>query len=218
MRMLIVDDHPLFRMGVRNAFAETGDWEGIREAGSLAEAETALAGGGLDLVLLDLSLPDGNGFELLERHARAVGRPAFLVLSMNADRGVARRALGLGAAGYASKGIKLESLMLAARLVAAGELYIESEILRDLITAPFPPAEVDPAALSRIESLSPREKTALAALLEGLSTKEIAARLGVSQRTAENYQSSLYSKLDCEGPIALVRLACRAGVFEPSAT
>ncbi len=213
-RLLVVDDHPLFRSGVRNALLETGDYERIEEAGSTEEARRSLAASSFDLVVVDLALPDGSGFDLLDQHARLVGAPHFFVLSMSADRSVARKAMRLGASGYAPKGIGLTTLTLGLRLVAAGEIYIEGEILRDILTSQTAEPRDKAGQRSLIEALSPRERDALDALLEGLTTKEMAAKLGVSHRTAENYQSAVYAALGIQSPIALVKLAFRAGIMD----
>lgn len=211
-RLLVVDDHPIFRSGVRNALADSGDYESVAEAGSVREAREALAGGGFGLVVADLGLPDGSGFDLVESFASEPGSPRFFVLSMNADRHSARKALRLGASGYASKNIGLATLILGLRLVALGEVFIEGELLRDLLTAEAPEPCDRSLLRARFEALSPRERDALDSLLEGLTTKEAASRLGVSHRTAENYQSSIYAKLGVESPLALLRLAARAGL------
>ena len=150
--------------------------------------------------------------EIIEALARKPGSPRFFILSMETNRGSVRRALQLGASGYASKTIPLGSLVMALRLVLAGELFVERDILRDLLTvSPRDPAN-QPELRSRFENLTPRELEFLDAFMGGLTSKEIAGRLGVSQRTAENYQSSIYSKTGVNTPVDLVRLAQLSGM------
>lgn len=201
---------------MRNALADSGDYEAVAEAGSVGEARDALGRGGFGLVVADLGLPDGSGFDLVEAFASEPGSPRFFVLSMNADRHSARKALRLGASGYASKNIGLSTLILGLRLVALGEVFVEGELLRDLLTVEVEEPRDRSLLKSRFDALSPREREALDALLEGLTTKEAASRLGVSHRTAENYQSAIYSKLGVGSPLALLRLAARAGLLSPS--
>jgi len=211
-RLLIVDDHPIFRNCLRLALAEAGDFDEIVEAGSVREGGEALASSAFDLVLVDQGLPDSSGLDLVESGSRQPSAPLFFVLTMSADAGLARRAFALGASGFASKNIVLGTLILALRLVLAGELYLEAEIFRDLLTASPPPSRESPELKERIGSLSERERAVLDALLEGLPAKEVASRLGISQRTAENYQSAVYSKLGARSPIDLFRIARAAGL------
>ena len=211
-KLIIVDDHPLFRTGVVQALKETMDLEVIAEAGTVNEALAMLEAEAFDLAIVDVGLPDRSGLEIVEALARKPGSPRFFVLSMETNRGSVRKALQLGASGYASKTIPLGSLVLALRLVLEGELFVERDILRDLLTATPREASNQPEVRSRFESLTPREREFLSAFLGGLTSKEIAGRLGVSQRTAENYQSSIYLKTGVNTPVDLVRLAQLSGM------
>lgn len=212
-QLIIVDDHPLFRAGVVRALEDAMGLEAIAEAGTAKEAIDAIEAGAFDLAIVDLSLPDRGGLDIVEALARAPRAPRFFVLTMETNRASVRRALQLGASGYASKGIPLASLVLALRLVLEGELFVEAELLRDLLTSSLRELEDHPELRSRFASLTPREREFLDALLGGLTTKEMAARLGVSQRTAENYQSSIYSKVGAKTPVDLVKLAQRVGMM-----
>jgi len=211
-KLLMVDDHPVFRNGLRLAFEEMHEFDQIVEAGSKAEAMTALADGGFDLAIVDMGLPDGNGMDILEVKAGLPGSPRFFVLTMSADASLARRAFKVGASGFASKNISLEILKLALKLVAAGELYAEGEILRDILTTEVQYPRDRPDLKYKVGALTERERSVLDAILEGLSAKEVAVRLSISLRTAENYQSSVYAKLGVKTPVGLVKLALDAGL------
>ena len=212
-KALIVDDHPVFRNGLKTAFEGWRIFEAIDEAGSAAEAREALDRGGYGLAMVDVGLPDGSGMDLIESRAGLPGTPAFFVLTMEADASLARRAIRAGATGFASKNLTLGVLELAVRLVLAGEPYIEGEILRDLLTAEAILSGARHEGRRLVDGLTPRERSTLDALLEGLNAKEIAQRLGVSHRTAENYQSAVYAKLGARSPVALVRIALDAGLI-----
>lgn len=216
-RLLIVDDHPIFRNCLKLALAEAGDFGEIVEAGSAAQARAALEGSAFDLALVDQGLPDASGLDILESSARGSGAPRFFVLTMSADAALARRAFALGALGFASKNIALGTLVLAIRLVLEGQPYLEAEIFQELIgrdQAPREPsAEIRAERRERLASLSERERELLDAILEGLPAKEAALRLGVSTRTAENYQSAVYAKLGARSPVDLVRIALDAGLL-----
>lgn len=211
-RLLIVDDHPIFRKGIASALAETGDYEELAEAGSLSEAKAALDSSAFGLVIVDLGLPDGSGFELVEERARLPESPFFFVLSMNADQASARRALALGASGYSSKNLALPTLVLGLRLIMAGEIYVEGEMLKNILSISVNAAARIEESKSCFEALGKREREALELLLSGCGTKEMAIRLGVSRRTAENYQSAIYAKLGVSSPVALIKLAAEAGL------
>ncbi|PKL08936.1 MAG: hypothetical protein CVV51_06425 [Spirochaetae bacterium HGW-Spirochaetae-7] len=211
-RLLIVDDHPVFRNGLRLALEDAPEYDGIVEAGSGAEALAELESGYFDMAIIDVGLPDISGFDILEARAREAGSPRFFVLTMSADPSLARKALRYGASGFASKNLALGTLLLALRLVDSGELYVEGEILRDILTAElrFPRARSE--QYGKLEKLTERERAVLDALLEGCNAKEVAGRLGVSQRTAENYQSAVYAKLGARTAVELVRMAISAGI------
>jgi DNA-binding NarL/FixJ family response regulator len=212
-RLMIVDDHPLFRTGVARALKDAMDPVEIAEAGTAREAMALIAGGGFDLAIVDIGLPDRSGLDIVESLARKPGSPRFFVLSLDSSLSSVRKALQFGASGYSSKGIPLGHLDLALKLVLAGELFVEGELLRDLLTATLREPADHPELRSRFEALTPREREFLDALLGGLTSKEAAARLGVSQRTAENYQSSIYSKIGARTPVDLVKLAQRVGMM-----
>lgn len=220
---LIVDDHPLFREGLRAALetsnermASTG-FSPFSEAGSVVEATRFLESPGIgspDLVILDIGLPDGSGFDILERFAGKYGSPRFMMLSMHAERSLAMRAIRAGANGYASKQIPLESLLLGLRLVMLDQLFMEGEILRDVLM--FKPAKEQDTSKAKglVQSLTAREHEAFIILASGGTTKDVANKLGVSQRSAENYQSAIYGKLEALSPAMLVLTAIRAGMVE----
>ena len=212
-RLLIVDDHPLFRTGVAKALIEAMDLDGMTEAGTAKEALARLEAEAFDLAIIDVGLPDRSGLDIVEALARKPGSPRFFILSMETNRGSVRRALQLGASGYASKGIPLGNLVLALKLVLAGELFVEGDILRDLLTSSLREQVGQPELRSRFEALTPREREFLDAFLCGLASKEIAGRLGISQRTAENYQSSIYSKTGVNTPVELIKLAQLSGMM-----
>jgi len=220
---LIVDDHPLFREGLRAAMEAhheglvTDSFSPFSEAGSVAEACKLLDTPGIDqpaLVILDIGLPDGSGFDILERFAGKHGSPQFMMLSMHAERSLAMRALRAGANGYASKQIPLESLLLGLRLVMLDQLFMEGEILRDVLM--FRPAKEQDASRAKglVQNLTAREREAFIILASGGTTKDVANKLGVSQRSAENYQSAIYGKLEAVSPTMLVLTAIRAGMVE----
>ncbi len=217
IKTLIVDDHPLFREGLKAALEATGDFGPILQASSLHETQLILDGAldaRVDLVVLDINLPDGSSMDLLEKYSGKIGLPRFCMLSMHADKSFILRSLQAGANGYASKQINLEALILGLKLVALDQLFIESELLRDLLTPIKNRTSEQEAARKQIDALSAREQESLTLLAQGKNAKEIAVKLGISVRTAENYQSGLFAKLGLNSAVDLVRLAQAAGILD----
>jgi DNA-binding NarL/FixJ family response regulator len=213
--ILLVDDHPIFRAGLKAALADTKEYDLIGEACSVREATFALKQGKYDLMLLDLNLPDGSGLRILEQLQTQPERPQTMVLSMHAERNFAEEALKCGASGYATKNLPFATLNMGLNLIAAGELFIEGELLRDMLGSSNLNSLVDPEAQRALASLSAREREILTMLLGGSTIKEAAQRLFISVRTAENYQSSLYTKLGARSAVHLVVMALRGGMQAP---
>lgn len=211
-RILLVDDHPIFRAGLGAALADTGLYSDIGEASNVQEALAIIERQKWDIILLDLNLPDDSGFLVLEHIRKLENAPKALVLSMHAERDFAERALHLGASGYATKNLPFATLNLGISLIAAGELFIESEILNELLGSKSQIVCPDQEAKLIINSLSPREREILNLILSGANMKDAAQRLSISLRTAENYQSSLFTKMGARSAAHLVILALKGGM------
>ena len=203
MKILLVDDHALVRSGVKRLLATVLDAE-ILEAATGRDALNLLRGGAVDLVILDLNLPGLGGLELLQRIS-LLGAGPVLVLSMHAETLYIRRALAAGAAGYATKNISPDELVVAVkRLLGAGR-YVEAEVAQSLaIEAAAPPAGFD--------HLAPRELEIMRLLAKGFSLAEIAQAIGVGYKTVANGCSDLKTKLGVPRTADLVRLALAAGL------
>jgi DNA-binding NarL/FixJ family response regulator len=172
-----------------------------------ANGRDALALGRLHrpaLVILDLNLPGLGGLELLRRLMQQGAAP-ILVLSMHAEPLYARRALEAGAAGYATKNISPDELVLAVRRILAGGRYVESELAQALATK-------DVGGAPGFDALSPRELEIMRLLAKGASLAEIAEAIGVGYKTVANIASQMKSKLGVSRTADLVRLAVETGV------
>ncbi len=212
MKILIVDDHPVFRDGLGSLLTATGKYESIVEAGTGKEALSLCQKHRFAQMTLDINLPDLNGLEVLEELRGKEYAPRILMLSMHSGRQHAEKALALGASGYATKDLPFSTLILALDLIAAGQMFLESSLMRELLTRPPYELAADPEAERSIASLSPRERTVLDFILRGVTMKETAQELNISLRTAENYQSALYAKLQAQNAAQLALLALRAGI------
>lgn len=202
MRLLLVEDHPIVRSGVRRMLGEHA--REIQEAGTAAEGLALFAQMRPDIVLLDLNLPDMGGLDVLQRLRAAQPEQLVIVFSMYEDPGFVRRAIDLGARGYVTKGDAPEALADAVRAVMAGELYLGAVAAKKLALANLR------ASPDRFAALTAREQETLRLLGDGQSVGEIADRLSVSYRTAAGAVAQLRGKLAVASTAALIKLAVEA--------
>jgi two-component system, NarL family, invasion response regulator UvrY len=206
VKVLIVDDHPIVRAGLRRLLAaepnvefyETADG---REALSLYREQRP------SLVILDLNLPGLGGLELLGRLKVADPKARILVLSMHDDETHVTRALQAGAMGYVTKNVDPKELLEAISRVAGGDTYIEREIAEALVFASLrsPPHQLD---------LSSRDLEILRLLAEGRSLPQIADTLGIGYKTAANNCTRIKAKLGAASTPELIRIAIRRGIVD----
>jgi DNA-binding NarL/FixJ family response regulator len=203
VNILLVDDHAIVRAGLRRLIATVSDGE-IHEAADGREAVALARARRLDLIVLDLNLPELGGLELLRRLLQVQTAPV-LVLSMHAEPLYVVRALEAGARGYVSKNASPDELLTAVRRVAAGGRYVEGELAQALALQP------DPVAPS-LDRLSARDLEILRLLAAGRSLSEIADALGLGYKTVANTCTQIKAKLGVARTADLVRLALQAGV------
>lgn len=204
MNILIVDDHAIVRAGLRRLLK--GVFEGeVLEAATGREALALARTRSLDLILLDMNLPELGGLELLGRLAAVAPTLPVLVVSMHAEPLYVTRAIDAGARGYVSKNIAPDELVTAIRQVAAGGRYIEGELAQTLAINPVP-------ALEPLEQLSSRDLEIMRLLARGRSLSEIADALGLGYKTIANTCTQIKGKLGVNRTADLVRLAIEAGV------
>lgn len=196
-RILLIEDHPLIRAGLRRLLAQRKTFE-------LLEAERGQAGLALnqrhrpEIVLLDLDLPDGNGLDLMPQLAADNAAARIIILSMYGDSGRVSRALAKGARGYVSKNDDPAAILAAIDKVLAGETYLGQSVAQAL-------------AMTRLQPDAPelgeRDQAILDGLGDGKSLAEIAGELGVTYKTVANAAALLKSKLRIRTSAALVKFA-----------
>jgi two-component system invasion response regulator UvrY len=205
MKILIVDDHPIVRSGLRRLLAaEPGI--AIREAASGKEALSVFKEARPDLVVLDLGLPGIGGLEVIGRLRLEEPAVRILVLSMHHEAIYVTRALQAGAAGYVSKNAPPEQVLEAIRSIAAGDNYIEHEIAQELALMNLRTPALPLTELSR------RDIEILRLLGEGSSLLQIADTMGVSYKTVANNCTQIKAKLGATRTADLVRIAIRHGI------
>jgi DNA-binding NarL/FixJ family response regulator len=204
VRILIVDDHPVVREGLALQIATQPDLEVCGEAedlpGALALVETARP----DVVIIDISLKNGNGFDLIRRLRARYDSMPLLVWSMYPENLYAERALRAGAQGYLNKGRATRQLMDAVRAVLAGKVYVSGELADELLQRVV---GAKSAARSPIERLSDRELQAFELMGHGLTTEAIAVKMHISPKTVETYRARIKEKLGLNNLPELIQRA-----------
>jgi DNA-binding NarL/FixJ family response regulator len=203
-RVLIVDDHQLFRAGVRAELEPLLPIVG--EAGTVAEAAAAIAAEHPDVVLLDVHMPDGGGVEVIRRASESDPRPVFLALSVSDAPDDVIAVVRAGARGYVTKGISGEELADAARRVHEGDAVFSPRLagfVLDAFAGTPAPQSSDPD----LDQLTPREREVLQHIARGYMYKEIALRLSISAKTVEAHVSSVLRKLQLSSRHELSRWA-----------
>ena len=205
IRVFIADDHPVVRKGIRQIVADTGDIVVVGEAMNGREA-IELVGGVVpcDLVLLDLSLPDRDGLDVLKQLRREHPSIRVLVLTMHSEDQFAIRALKAGAAGYLTKDGAPAELIGAIRKIVAGGRHVTTRLAERLVAHLGPDAE-QPAH----ERLSDREYQVLRMIAAGKSTRQISAELALSVKTVNTYRSRLLDKMNMKSAAELAAYAVR---------
>jgi two-component system, NarL family, invasion response regulator UvrY len=205
MKVLIVDDHPIVRAGLRRLLAADQTITAV-EAATGQEAIASFRESPPDLVILDLNLPGMGGLEVLGRLKTENPNVRVLVISMHDNPAYIARVLKAGAQGYVSKNAPPEHILEAIRRVAAGRVYIEHEMAQELAF------ESLTASANPLYQLSPRDVEILRLLAEGHSLTEIAAAIGVSYKTVANHCSRLKARLATPRMADLIRLAISCGL------
>jgi DNA-binding NarL/FixJ family response regulator len=192
-RVLIVDDHPVFRDGLAGLLATLPEVEIVGSAGTAEEALTALRENAPDIVLMDINLPGASGVEATRRVSAVAPATAVLVVTMVDDDDSVFAALAAGARGYILKGASAGEITAALRTVAAGGAVFGPGIASRLL-AGTPTRLPGPAASSQ-DDLTAREREVLDLLADGASNRHIARSLGISLKTVQNHVSHILDKL-----------------------
>jgi DNA-binding NarL/FixJ family response regulator len=205
--VLIVDDHALFRAGLRSRLELEQDITPVGEAATAAQAVSKARALQPDLVLLDLLLPGTSGHEAIPELAKVSPRSRVLVVSSQAAPSSVRQALSAGAAGYVPKRASDGELVAAIRQVAAGEGYVDPDLGAKLVV---------PDRLAALEPLSERERDILQLLALGYTNQEIGRKRFISVRTVDTHRGHIMRKLGLETRAELVLFALANGLLGPS--
>ena len=207
IRVLIVDDHKLFRAGLRSRLDDEEDIAPVGEAGTAEQAVVKARALQPDLVLLDLILPRKNGYDAIRELTDVSPESKVLVVSSQAGPGPVRQAISSGASGYVPKCASDGELVSAIRQVAAGERYVDPDLGARLVVDDDVPA---------LEPLSEREHDVLRLLALGFTNQEIGKKLFISVRTVDTHRAHIMRKLRLETRAELVLFALSHGLIGPS--
>jgi len=209
IRVLLADDHKLFRAGIRSLLQTLDDVEVVAEAGDGREALRLAAAHRPDVVLMDIMMPNLNGLDAAVRIVHAYPHTRVIMLSMSADEDSVLKTLRAGAVGYLVKTADPAELELAIRAAMRGEKFLSSAVSEHVVSVCLNRLDREQTSLGR---LTPRQREVLQLVAEGHTTKDIARRLEISTKTAEGYRGELMRALDIHDIASLTRYAIRAGL------
>jgi len=222
IRILIVDDHQLFREGIRRILEMEEEFEVVGIASDGEEACTLVQEFLPDIVLLDINMPNMNGVQATERIKGISPQSKIIILSIHDDENYVHQTLYSGASGYLLKEMESSDLIEAIQVVAKGEAYIHPKVTGKLINEfrrlstlqDSDQVNVEITADSdaeRFSSLTPREKEVLQLMAEGKSNKAIGDHLYISEKTVKNHVSSVLQKLDVQDRTQAVVISIKNG-------
>lgn len=221
LRVLVVDDHLVVREGLRLILDSGEGFEVVGEAADGAAAVREFKALRPDVVLMDLRMPGVDGLEAIERIRAEDAGAAIVVLTTFNEAELVQRALRAGARGYLLKDAPRDALLEAVRAAAKGDVLLRPEVMAQALGLGAAPRTASPAAASSSGStpagLTEREAEVLRAVARGERNKEIAERLGISERTVKAHLTSVFNKLGVDTRAAAVSAALRHGLIPAEA-
>ena len=213
--ILIVDDHPLFREGLKSLISRSPKFEVIAEAGNGREGLRMSKELKPDLVIMDISLPDKTGIDLTRSIRSLLPGTRVMIVSMHSKIDYITEAFQAGATGYVVKESATDRLVQALETVSKGEYFLDTSVSHKVVSRlmQFPEKEAK-ITDARYETLTGREQQVMRLLAEGFSAKEIAEKLFISPKTVENHRSNIMNKLDLHSNMELVRYAAKLGLID----
>jgi DNA-binding NarL/FixJ family response regulator len=211
--IVIIDDHPLFREGIKAIIARDAQFEVVGEAGDGTEGLRLAKKFSPDFFVIDLSLPDKNGISLLRDIKEFLPKSHVIIVSMHSKIRYIAEAFQAGAAGYVVKESASDRLLEGLHAIGKGEYFLDSsispQVVKKLIEAPTK-AKITDSAYS---ALSSREQEVMRLVVEGISKKEIAKMLFISIKTVENHRTNIMKKLGFHSTMDLIRYAAKLGLI-----
>ena len=213
--VMIVDDHPLFREGLKSILSRHSKFEIIAEAENGSRGISYAKKMKPELIIMDLSLPDKFGIEVAREIMAKLPGTCIMILSMHSNIDYVTEAFKAGAKGYLVKESAAEKLVEGLDSISQGEYFLDTslspQLVKNLIEAEDKEAKIRDTGYG---SLTPREQEIMRLVAEGLSSKAIAEKLFISPKTVENHRTNIMNKLDVHSVLELVRYAARLGLID----
>lgn len=209
IRVVVADDHPLFREGVVTSLRSNPDMQVVGEAADAAGALRVVREELPDLVLLDVTMP-GGGISAASQIAAACPATRIVMLTVSENEDDLLSAMKAGASGYVLKGVSASDLARVVRAVSGGEVYVAPSLAFGLLREMSAPPPHDPLA-----ALSAREHQVLELVASGMSNQEIGLKLGLAEKTIKHYMTNILTKLQVRSRVEAALLAARSGLGQP---
>ncbi|WP_319470048.1 response regulator transcription factor [uncultured Pseudodesulfovibrio sp.] len=215
MNIMIVDDHPLFREGLKAIVSRNEKFEVVAEAGNGKDGIRLAKKHKPDIVIMDISMPGKNGIQVIRELRNKLSDTKFLIISMHSEAEYLLEAFRAGATGYMIKESAASNLEQGLDTVARGELFLDSALSQEVVYRLLQDNAQDSSeAQDPYSTLTAREQEVMRMLAEGLNAKEVAAQLYISPKTVENHRTNLMKKLDLHSSVELVRYAAKLGLID----
>jgi DNA-binding NarL/FixJ family response regulator len=202
---MLVDDHQIIRDGIKQLLTNESDVKVVAEASNVKEALKHLESVRPNIVMTDLSMPNGSGFDFIKSVTANYPDIKVVVLSMHVEEAYIRKAIELGVAGYMPKDISKYELVEAIQTVSKGEMYFSSTVSKVMMNNMVKKVRKSEQAAQATAKLTQREKEIVKLILDGMSSPEIAEKLFISHRTVENHRANIMNKLKVRNTIELVK-------------
>jgi len=213
--ILIIEDHPLFREGLKSILRQSHEYEVIGEAGNGHEGLEMARKMRPDFVLMDISLPDKSGIELTREIGTLLPEALIIIVSVHSKAENIAEAFRAGATGYITKESTSERLLQGLKMVSEGKYFLDSAlsqaVAKRLMESPAREKNIRDSAYGTLTS---REQEVMGLLAEGVSIRKIAEKLFISPKTVENHRASIMSKLDIHNVHELIRYAVKLGIID----
>jgi len=215
MDIMIVDDHPLFREGLKTIVNRDKKYVVAAEAGDGKEGVQLAQKHKPDIILVDISMPGKNGIQMIRELKDILPRTRFIIISMHSEADYIVEAFRAGATGYMIKESAASQLIRGLDTVARGDLFLDSALSQEVIFKLLQSKnDSGNSGADPYSTLTSREQEVMRMLAEGLTPKDVAERLYISPKTVENHRTNLMKKLGLQSTVELIRYAARLGLID----